>query len=341
MIMKALKSSLSVLGAFSASLVVSSATAGIVAQIPGPDGRWDYASFDSAGHRILVSKSYGVMALDLATRKLSTVAPGTHVNASIALPNGRILITNEDVRTVTLANGSSGATESTIAVGKDPDAAVFDPASGNAFVMNNGSGDISVIDVDKGVEKRRVPVGGSLEFAVVDGAGKLFVNVEEKAEVAVLDTRTLAIGGHYKLAGCKEPSGLAYVVPAHLLVSACANGHAKIIDAKDGHEVGDVSIGPRPDAVLYDAARSRIYIPTGGSLEVNGEVTVLSVGADGKVALAGRIATQRGARTIAQDPETGLLYLPTADYVKGPRGPKAVDGTFRVLIVSPDLDAPK
>src|SRR5450631_176433 len=330
MIMKAVKSLLGAMRVFSASLVVSSSTAGIVAQIPGPDGRWDYASFDSAGHRILISKSYGVMALDLSTRKLSTVAPGTHVNASTALPNGRILITNEDVRTVTLANGSSGAIESTITVGKDPDAAVFDPASGNAFVMNNGSGDISVIDIDKGDEKRRVPVGGALEFAAVDGAGKLFVNVEDKAEVAVLDTRTLALGGHYKLAGCKEPSGLAYVASVHLLVSSCGNGHAKIIDAKDGHEVGDVSIGPRPDAVLYDSARSRIYIPTGGSYELNGELTVLSVGTDGKVALAGRIPTQRGARTIAQDPETGLLYLPTADYVKGLRGPKAVDGTFRI-----------
>jgi DNA-binding beta-propeller fold protein YncE len=291
---------------------------------------------------VLISKSYGVMALDVTTRQISKVATGSHVNSSIVLPNGRILITNEDTNTITLANGTSGVIESSIAAGKEPDAAVWDTASGNAFVMNGASGDISVIDADKGIELHRIKVGGALEFGAVDGSGNLFVNIEDRAEIAVVDTRTLAVKTRYKLAGCKEPSGLAYVAPVHLLVSSCANGHAKVLDAVNGREINDIAIGPRPDAVLFDPARSRVYIPTGGSLAQNGEITVLTIGGDSGVALAGRIPTQRGARTIAQDPDTGLLYMPTADYVLGLGGkPKAVDGTFRVLIVSPDLEESK
>lgn len=316
------------------------AGAAVVAQIPGPDGHWDYASFDRPHHRVLVGRSYGVMAVDVATRKISTVAPGSHVDGNLPLPDGRILFSNEDKNTVAIANGTTNQIEKTIPVGNEPDAAVWDSASGKAFVMNHASGEISVIDPESGTEQRRIPVGGTLEFAAVDGVGNLFVNVEDQAEIAVVDTNSLTVKARYKLAGCEEPSGLAYVTTGRVLISSCSNGHAKVIRATDGQELRDIPIGPHPDAVLYDQTRARAYIPTAGSLTESGEITVLSVSGEGRVTLAGHIATQRGARTIAEDPESGLLYLPTADYMIGPDvKPKPVDGTFRVLIVAPELDA--
>jgi DNA-binding beta-propeller fold protein YncE len=280
--------------------------------------------------------------VDVTNRTLSTLAPGSHVDSSVPLPNGRILITNEDQNTVALADGKSGAIERTISAGNGPDAAVWDPATGRAFVMNHASGDVSVIDADEGVEVKRVPVGGELEAAAVDGAGKLFVNVENRDEIAVLDTRTLSPLTRYKLPDCDEPSGLAYISTVDRLVAVCANGHAKVVRASDGHETNDFLIGPHPDAVLFDSKTSRVYIPTAGSLLANGEITVLNIAADGHITLAGHIPTQRGARTIAQDPDTGLLYLPTADYVIGPgEKPKVVEGTFRVLVVEPTIEPSK
>lgn len=309
----------------------------IVAEIKGPDGGWDYASFDAAKRRVLISRGFGVMAIDPGSQTVTRLAPGDHVHANVLLPDGRLLITNGTSNTVTLANGTTGAIEATIRVDKFPDAAAYDPASGHAFIMNGDSGFVTVIDPDPANTKKlaRIPVGGKLEFAAVDGAGTLFVNVEDKAQIAVIDTKTNQVKTMFKLAGCEEPSGLAYVAPYHLLISACGNGHAKVLDATDGHEVADLEIGPHPDAVLYDQQRGVAYIPTAGSILKNGEIAVLRVAGPRDVSVVDRIATERGARTIAEDPKTGRLYLPTADYTIGLHGPHPVDGTFRVLVVAP------
>jgi YVTN family beta-propeller protein len=308
----------------------------VVAQIPGPDGGWDYANFDAAGNRVLVSRSYGVMAIDVESGKVSQLAVGERVHASFALPNGRVLITNGNSDTTTLANGTTGVIEATIPVGHIPDAAIYDPASDRAFVMNAKSGDISVIDTTAGKEDARITIGGELEAGAVDGAGLLFVNVESTAEVVVIDTRTHAVLHRFKLNGCEEPTALAYLAAGKLLVSTCGNEVAKVIDAGDGHEVTSIPIGPHADSALVDAARARVYIATAGSLTHNGEITVLGIGGPAAVSVVERIQTQRGARTIAEDPKTGRLYLPTATYEVGVQGkPKTVDGTFKVLVVAP------
>jgi YVTN family beta-propeller protein len=308
----------------------------VVGQIRGPDGGWDYASFDAANRRVLVSRSYGVMAIDVASGAVSKLAVGDHVHASFVLPNTRVLIANGDSDTVTLANGLTGAIEATIPVGDEPDAAVYDRVSDRAFVMNAESGDVSVIDTTQGREEARIPVGGHLEASAVDGAGKLFVNVEDKAEVAVIDTRTAKVIGRFHIAGCEEPTAIAFVATGKQLVTTCANGHAKVIDAGDGHEVLDIDIGPHPDSAVVDELRGRLFIATAGSLTHNGEITVLNIGGPAGIAVVERIATQRGARTIAEDPVSGRLYLPTATYAVGVNGkPHTVDGTFRVLVVAP------
>jgi DNA-binding beta-propeller fold protein YncE len=151
----------------------------------------------------------------------------------------------------------------------------------------------------------------------------------------VLDTKTLKVSARYKMKGCVEPSGLAYAPPYNLLISSCSNGHAKVIDAATGAQVADIPVGPHPDAVIYDQARGVAYIPSAGSLEKNGEITVLKVAGAKAVTLARRIPTQRGARTGAEDPTTGLLYLPTATYVLKAGPPTTAPGTFRILIVDP------
>lgn len=318
------------------ALAADAASSKVVEEISGPDGGWDYASFDTVGRRVLVSRSYGVMAIDARSHAVSQLAVGDRVHASFILPNGRLLITNGNADNVTLANGATGAIEATIPVGDNPDAAVYDPASNRAFVMNAESGDISVIDTAAGKEDVRIAIGGKLEAAAVDGKGRLFVNVEDAAEVALLDTRSHAILSRFKLNGCERPTAVAFVAEPELLVSTCSNGHAKVIRAADGAEVTDIAIGPHADSAIVDAARGRLYIATAGSAADNGEITVLSIGGPTGVAVAGRIATQRGARTIAEDPTNGRLYLPTATYVTDASGkPRTVDGTFRVLVVAP------
>ncbi len=308
----------------------------VIQQIPGPDGGWDFASFDAGHHRVLISRSYGVMTLDIDDGKVAQLAEGDRVHASFVLPNGRVLITNGSTGTTTLANGSTGAIEATIPVGTNPDAAIYDPVSDRVFVMNANSGDISVIDTKLGKEAARVAVGGKLEAAAVDGKGLLFVNIEDAAKVAVIDTRIRTVERRFDLKGCEEPSAIAFIAAGRLLVSTCGNEVAKVIGADDGHEVMDIPIGPHPDSALVDTDRGRVFIATAGSAVENGEITVLDIAAAPAITVAERIPTQRGARTIAEDPKTGRLYLPTATYVVGDDGkPHAVNGTFRVLVVAP------
>ena len=315
---------------------VGDKSAKVIDVLPAPSGYWDYATFDAPRHRVLIGRGDGVTELDVATRKTRHVAPGQKVHQVFALPDGRLLLTNGDRNAVTLADGATGAIQATLPVGADPDAAILDPASGDVFVMNNEGGDISVIDIAANKVIGSVKVGAGLEGAAADGHGLLYVNAADAAEIAVIDTRSRIVRTRYKLANCQEPTGLAFVPNGRLLVSACGNGHAKVLRADDGRELADIAIGPHPDNVLYDANRGLVFIPSAGGLTKNGEITVLRVSDGGVVTLAQRIATQRGARTAAEDPSTGRLYLPTATYKVSLDGkPQAVPGTFRILVVAP------
>ncbi|MGA0602402.1 YncE family protein [Caulobacter sp. KR2-114] len=309
---------------------------GVTTQTPGPDGPWDYAAFDAAHGRVLIARGFGVEALDVATGTLSQIAPGARVHTVRALPDGRLMITNGTAGTVVIANGATGAPEATIAVGKDPDAATFDAATGLILAMNADSGDVSLVDPAAGKEVARISVGGALEWVETDGAGRAFINVEDRAELVVLDIKGRKVLARYKLAGCEGPTAMGYVAPYRLLISACGNGHAKVLSADDGHQVADLAIGPHPDELVYDAQRGVAYIPTAGSATQGGEIAVVKVAGPHDVAVVGHIPTTRGARTIAEDPATGRLYLPTADYAITAEGkPKPVAGTFRILTVTP------
>lgn len=308
----------------------------VVQQIRGPDGNWDYASFDAAQHRILIGRSYGVMALDVATGQVTRLAEGSGVHAGFMLPNGRLLITNGATNTVTLANGITGGIEASIAVGEDPDGAIFDPISDRAFVLNGDGMSLSVIDVTHGKEESRIALRGKPEGVALDGSGTLFITLEDKGQLIAIDTRSHEIKRHQLLIGCEAPGAVAYVPTGQMLVVTCANEHARVVGAVDGHAVADIAIGPHPDAALFDAARNRVYIATAGSLTHNGEIVVLNVSAPTGVTVLDRIATQRGARTLAEDFQTGRLYLPTATYAVGWNlKPFAVADTFKVLVVAP------
>ena len=121
-------------------------------------------------------------------------------------------------------------------VGSKPDAAAFDPASGLALAMNGKSGDVTFIDPAARKAVATVAVAGALEFAAVDGKGRAFVNIEDQNQIGVIDTKAHALVGHYPLAGCESPSGLAYapVAGGGVLIAACANKVAKVLNAADG-----------------------------------------------------------------------------------------------------------
>lgn len=299
----------------------------VAGEIHGADGRFDYATVDPASHRLYVARGDGVMAIDLGTNEVTpTLVPGSTVHGVVVLPGGRLLSTNGGTNTATLSDMQGRPIAPEIPTGRKPDAAAFDPKSGLVFVMDGADGDATLIDPKTGSAVGRIVIGGALEFAVADGMGHLFVNIEDKAEIAVIDTVARKVTARFALPGCSEPSGLSLDPDKHVLLTVCRNQKAVALKARDGTVLGTFEIGGGPDAAIFDAARQTFFVPCGR------DGTLIAIGyRDGTLAVTGRIPTAAGARTGALDPVTGKLYLPTADSAPGEHKP--IPGTFRVLVV--------
>ncbi|MEI6486860.1 MAG: YncE family protein [Sphingomonadales bacterium] len=302
----------------------------IVDRIAGPDGGWDYLHVDTARNRLLVAHGTAVMAVDLATRAVTSgLAPGQRLHDALPV-GGELLVTYGGTATAVFADAATGTALATIATGKGPDAAAVDPRSGLVLVMNHAGGDITLIDPRTHQAVGTVTVGGDLEAAaIVDGIA--YVNVEDTAEIAVVDIAQRRLVTRWKLPGCEAPTGIVAVAGGRRLIAAC-DGSSVIVDRGTGQVVQTLATGAGADGIAYDPARNRAFV---------------SAGRDGTLAvidLAGRSArvvqtlpTQQGARTIAIDPRDGRLYLPAARYAPAVAGsrPAMLPGSFVVLVVAP------
>ena len=304
----------------------------IVARIAGPDGGWDYASFDPARRRVYVAHGAQVMMINADTGAVTgNFAPGARLHAVVPIPGSNLLVTTNGAdNTARIFNTADGKLIASVATAKDPDAAIYDPSSGLVLVMGADSGEITMVDPKAAKAVGSITVGGALEFAALDGKGRLYVNQEDRNMIAVVNLAARKVIGAYALPGCKAPTGLAYV-DGDRLISACANGVAAVVNATTGASVATLHVGVGPDAVLYDKARKLAYIPSGraGTLSV----IALSGPADGTVVAT--VTTQVGARTGAVDLKTGRIYLPTAAYAPLSPGqkPGPTPGTFQVLVL--------
>lgn len=306
----------------------------VTGKIAGPDGFWDLLAVDTQLHRLYVGHGDRVTSVDLDSGKVTPkLLGGEHVHAAIPLSGGRVLATNGDTNTATVADGATGKLIATIPTGKDPDNAIPDPASGLILVMDHEGGDITFIDPETLTSPGRLDVGGELEQGAATGTGKVFVNLEDKNQVAVIDTKTRKVAAYYKLPGCEGPTGLAYDAKTDLILSACGNETAVVLRASDGSVVTSLKIGKGPDGAIFDPARNLFFVPCGR----DGVMDVIAM-EDGALKVVASVPTAVGARTATLDPTTGKIYLPTADFdfknAQPGKRPTLVPGSFRILVVS-------
>ena len=305
----------------------------VVDKIAGPDGGWDYVRVDPATNQVLVAHGDSVVAIDLASRKVvSGLAPGMRLHIALPVNGGsQMLVTNGGSDTAVFADARTGATIATIHTGASPDGAAYDARSGTILVMDHKGGDVVLVNAKTHEKLGSIEIGGDLEEAAMDGAGRAFVNVESKNEIAVLDLKARKVTARYPLAGCDGPTGLAYDAQDKLLIAAC-DGVAVLVRAGDGKIVASLATGKGADGVAYDAKRRLAFVPAGR----DGTLTVIAL-AHGTGSIVGTTPTARGARTIGLDERSGRLYLPAADYVFPPGGgrPTITPGSFRVLVVAP------
>ena len=309
----------------------------VTGSIAGADGGWDFAALDAAHGQLYIARSNAISVADLASGSpLRRLIEARRAHQVLVLDAGATLFATDGEtglgRFITAADGKQVAE---VATGTKPDAALFDPVTGRIAVMNPGNDTVALIDPVARKLITSFKLAGGLEFAVADGKGGAFINLEDAGAIAHVDLAAARVLGHWALPGCTGPTGLALVAHGTRLISACANGVAVVVDAATGRLVSRLAIGRDPDAVLVDEARQLAFIPCGAS----GTLVALSLADPDHIAIAQTITTRIGAKTGALDPRTGRLYLPTATLsppAPGAKRGKPVPGSFVVLVVAPD-----
>ncbi len=305
--------------------------------VVGGEGGWDDLTVDPVARRVYLSRSSHVMVLDADSLKVVGDIPHTPGVHGIALAPGlgRGYTSNGADTTVTVFDMATLKELSRVRVGIRPDAILFDPATKRVFTFNAGSQDATAIDAEKNEVVGTVPLGGKPEFARTDGKGHMFINIEDKNEVIMFDTRSLKVLAHWGLVMGEGPSGLAFDEADGILFAVCGNEKMIMLDSETGILRGSLPIGKNPDGAGWDAALGQAFSSNG-----EGTLTVIQRQKDGTFKVAETVPTKRGARTMTVDPKTHRVFVVTAQFGTAPEPtadkphPRApmLPGTFEVLV---------
>jgi YVTN family beta-propeller protein len=297
------------------------------------DGWWDYVELGPINAWIYLSHANQVNILNKNTGDSVGVIEGTTGVHGIAfdVASKKGFTTNGRLNNVFVFDMNTNKVLAEIPTGKNPDAIMYESFSKKMIVCNNTGKSLTIIDGANNTVIDSIDVGGKPEAAVSDGKGKLFVNLEDKNEIAVVDTKTFKVVNHWSIAPGEGPTGLAIDLKTNRLFAGCEK-LLLVVDATNGKVIDKLSIGDGCDGVVFDAATKNIYTSNG-----EGTLTVINEKSANKYVIVENIVTKKSARTITLDTKTHLLYLPAAEL-----DPKNLDqrgrakmkvGSFQVLVV--------
>ncbi len=337
---------------FSASLLLALAPAVIARQTPGPtetgpyqvtqtfhvggEGGWDYLTVDAEHKLLYVPRSTHTMVLEADTGKTVADIPGQKRNHGVAIVPGagRGFITDGADGSVTVFDLKSYVVLGTVKAAEDADGVIYDPASRKVLVVCGDAGVMIPIspDLDPGTGKAdgAVELGGKPEFLAADGQGKAYINLVDKDQVAVVDTKTMKVVNKWPTTPGGAPVGMS-MDPAHgRLFIGCRRPQKLIVmEADTGKVLADLPIGAGVDATKFDGDA---FASCG-----DGTLTVVRETSPGKFQVVQTVRTPRGARTMGIDSTTHTLYLPTAEFDPSSAGqsrPRPKPGSFMIVVVA-------
>ena len=310
-------------------------------EIPiGGEGGWDILTIDSAARRLYLSHATKVVVVDLEKNAVAgeiTDTPGVH--GFIPVPEmQRGFSTNGRENKSSVVDLKTLKTISKIDTGDGPDAFAYDAKHGELYIFNHKGGSATVIDAKSTKAVATIQLGGEPEFGVSDDAtGKVYVNLEDKSEVAVIDAAKHEVVARWPLAPGTEPTGIALDAAHHRLFSTCHNKMMEMLDTTNGKIVGSVPIGSGVDGCAFDEGTQLAFASCG-----DGTTTIAKEDGD-KLTLVQTLKTERSARTMAIDPKTHRIYLPSAQFEPAatpspgasPTRPKMVPNTMKLLVYGP------
>jgi YVTN family beta-propeller protein len=276
----------------------------------GGTPRWDYLRVNEATRRLYVAHDKTVDVIDMDTRQIVARVPGLAGAHGVALAPelDRGFVSSGDKNELVAFSLSTHRVVSQAKVGLDPDSATYEPASRRVFTWNSASKDTTVLDATTLRPITTIPVGGTPEFAVADGKGNVFVNIEESHEIVRIDAAAPKIAERWVLPGCEGPRALGYDAAHNHLLSACGNGVLLIVDGTTGRSIGSVKIGSGTDSIVVEPASSRAYVSS-----AEGFISIFDIDGSGGLLPVGEVQTRATGRTMAVDPRTGALFVPAAD----------------------------
>ena len=296
------------------------------------DTKWDYLSFEPISHHLFITHGDRVEVYDTLEKKVIGAIPNTLGVHGVALAPelDRSYTSNGLSSTVTTFELSSLHVLGTLPTEKKPDAIIFDPATRRVFVANGNSGTLTVIDALTNRVVGTVTIGGKLEFQAVDGKGRLFVNVEDRNALVVVDTAKVIVTANYDMSeACESPTGMSIDAQSSRLFVGCRNQKMVVVDGNAGSILASIPVGKGCDATAYDPVLKVAYASSG-----DGTMTVVN---GDSYAVEQLVSTQATARTFTLDPAQHVLYLVAAEIevpAAGGGRPKLRPGSFQLLTVS-------
>jgi DNA-binding beta-propeller fold protein YncE len=302
--------------------------------VPG-EGGWDYLIVDDAGRRVYISHSTQVDVMDADSYEIKgtikdEAIKGVH-GIAVAPDLGRGYISNGGSNTVTVFDLKTlKPIGDPVKTGNNPDCIIYDPSTKRVFAFNGRGKSATVIEAGDKDSKvaGTIELGGKPEFAAADGAGKVFVNLEDKDEVLKLDAKKMEVLDHIKIDPGKTPVGMAMDTKKNRLFVGCGNQKLVVINAENGKVIDNQPIGKGVDATAFDPETNNIFNSC-----ADGTVTVVHQEGD-KYTVVETIKTKERSKTMAVDRKTHKLFLPSADFKPAAAGgrPTIDPKTFAILV---------
>jgi DNA-binding beta-propeller fold protein YncE len=319
-------------------------------QLVGGDGGFDYVTADPDGRILYVARSgraghIGVFNLD--TLEQVGDIPGTSAHGgAVDTATGHGFATSKPV---TMFDSKTFAILKKIDVQGNPDGYLNDAYNHHFYILSHSEPNITVLDDKDGSILGTIDIGGAPEQAATDGQGKIYVDIEDKAAIAVIDASSMKMTGRYDVSskggGC---AGLALDTKNSVLFATCRDKNNMIIlSATDGHIITDLPIGNGSDGATFNPATMEAFSSQG-----DGTLTVVKEDSPTSFQVEQTVATPARAKTLTLDTKNSQIYLITAEFgpvpapppnapppppgapawMRGPRAPM-IPHSFQILVV--------
>ncbi len=304
---------------------------------PGGKEYWDYITFDSSTRRLFISHNTEVKVVDADSGAVvGSIADLKRVHGiALVADVGRGFISDGGADEVVVFDVKTLKVSGHIKTGGNPDCIIYDPASKHVFTMNGKTNDSSVIDPASATLVGTILMGGRPEYAVADGKGMIYDNIEDKNEVVALDSRALTVKARWPIAPAEEATAMDMDVQHRRLFIGGRNKILAIMDADTGKVIQTFPIGAGVDTNIYEPATRLVF-----TAAREGTLHIFHEDSPDKFSLVQTIQTEFGARNMALDPKTHKLFIDTADFTPAAAPtteqpnpqPTPVSGTFRLLV---------